>query len=66
VRRTEPHIYVANWFYLSFIITVAMLHLINNLAIPVSFLGTRSISYFAACRGRWSSGGMATMPWASS
>lgn len=51
VRRTEPHIYVANWFYLSFIITVAMLHLINNLAIPVSFLGTRSISYFAGVQG---------------
>jgi len=51
VRRTEPHIYVANWFYLSFIITVAMLHLINNLAIPVSFLGARSISYFAGVQG---------------
>lgn len=51
VRRTEPHIYVANWFYLSFIITVAMLHLINNLAIPVSFLGSRSISYFAGVQG---------------
>ena len=24
VKRTEPHIYVANWFYLSFIVTVAM------------------------------------------
>src|SRR5690606_16457796 len=26
VKRTEPHIYVANWFYLSFILTIAMLH----------------------------------------
>jgi cytochrome c oxidase cbb3-type subunit I len=51
VRRTEPHIYVANWFYLSFIITVAMLHLINNAAIPVSFLGQRSISYFGGVQG---------------
>ena len=33
-RRTEPHIYVANWFYLSFIITIAMLHIVNNLAVP--------------------------------
>jgi cytochrome c oxidase cbb3-type subunit I len=51
VRRSEPHIYVANWFYLSFIITVAMLHLVNNLAIPVSFLGSRSISYFGGVQG---------------
>ncbi len=39
VKRKEPHIYVANWFFLSFIITVAMLHLMNNLSIPVSILG---------------------------
>jgi cytochrome c oxidase cbb3-type subunit 1 len=32
-KRKEPHIYVANWFYLSFIVTIAMLHLVNNLAI---------------------------------
>lgn len=51
VRRSEPHIYVANWFYLSFIITVAMLHLVNNAAIPVSFLGERSISYFGGVQG---------------
>jgi cytochrome c oxidase cbb3-type subunit 1 len=35
IRRQEPHIYVANWFYLAFIITVAMLHLVNNTALPV-------------------------------
>ena len=47
IRRHEPHIYVANWFYLSFIVTIAMLHLVNNLAIPVSLLGSRSYSAFA-------------------
>jgi cytochrome c oxidase cbb3-type subunit 1 len=47
LRRKEPHIYVANWFYLSFIITVAMLHVINNLAFPVSLLGTKSYSAFS-------------------
>ena len=47
LRRNEPHIYVANWFYLAFIVTVAMLHVVNNLAIPVSFLGSRSYSAFA-------------------
>ncbi|MGE0179026.1 MAG: cytochrome-c oxidase, cbb3-type subunit I [Sphingomonas sp.] len=47
VRRREPHIYVANWFYLSFIITVAMLHLVNNLSLPVSWAGSKSYSAFA-------------------
>ena len=47
VKRKEPHIYVANWFYLSFIITVALLHLVNNAAIPVSLLGAKSYSAFA-------------------
>ena len=47
LRRAEPHIYVANWFYLSFIITIAMLHIVNNLAVPVSFLGSKSYSAFA-------------------
>ncbi|MBN9526467.1 MAG: cytochrome-c oxidase, cbb3-type subunit I [Alphaproteobacteria bacterium] len=47
VRRREPHIYVANWFYLAFIITIAMLHIINNLAVPVSFTGAKSYSAFA-------------------
>ena len=37
VKRREPHIYVANWFYLAFIITIAMLHVVNNLAVPVGF-----------------------------
>ena len=46
-RRHEPHIYVANWFYLSFIITIAMLHIVNNLSMPVSLLGSKSYSAFA-------------------
>ena len=46
-RRTEPHIYVANWFYLSFILTIAMLHIVNNLAVPVSPFGSLSYSAFA-------------------
>jgi cytochrome c oxidase cbb3-type subunit 1 len=46
-RRREPHIYVANWFFLAFIVTVAMLHVINNLALPVSFTGAKSYVLFA-------------------
>jgi cytochrome c oxidase cbb3-type subunit 1 len=40
LKRKEPHIYVANWFLLSFIVTVAMLHVVNNLQIPVSIFGS--------------------------
>ncbi|HEU0162818.1 MAG TPA: cytochrome-c oxidase, cbb3-type subunit I [Rhizomicrobium sp.] len=46
-KRREPHIYVANWFYLAFIITIAILHIVNNLAVPVSLLETQSYSLFA-------------------
>ena len=35
-KRRVKHIYVANWFYGSFIITVALLHIVNSLQIPVS------------------------------
>ncbi|TVR98636.1 MAG: cytochrome-c oxidase, cbb3-type subunit I [Rhodospirillales bacterium] len=42
MRRREPHIYVANWFFLAFIVTIAMLHLVNNAAVPVSLAGTKS------------------------
>ena len=47
MKRKEPHIYVANWFYLSFIVTIAMLHVVNNLAIPVSIFGSKSVQLFA-------------------
>jgi cytochrome c oxidase cbb3-type subunit 1 len=47
MTRKETHIYVANWFYLSFIVTIAMLHLVNNAAVPVSFLGVKSYSAFS-------------------
>lgn len=46
-KRKEPHIYVANWFYLAFIATIAMLHIVNNLAMPVSLLQTKSYSLFS-------------------
>jgi cytochrome c oxidase cbb3-type subunit 1 len=42
MRRTEPHIYVANWFYLAFILTIAVLHLGNNAAVPVSLFSPKS------------------------
>jgi len=42
VKRKTPHIYVANWFYAAFILTIAMLHIFNNLAIPVSWFKSYS------------------------
>jgi len=44
-KRTVSHIYVANWFYGAFIIAVALLHLVNSAAIPVSL--TKSYSAYA-------------------
>jgi cytochrome c oxidase cbb3-type subunit 1 len=46
-KRKEPHIYVANWFYLAFIVTIALLHVVNNLSVPVSLLGSKSYSLFS-------------------
>ncbi len=47
MRRREPHIYVANWFYLAFIVTVAVLHLVNNMAVPISWSSSKSYSLFS-------------------
>jgi Cytochrome C and Quinol oxidase polypeptide I len=47
MRRTEPHIYVANWFYLAFILTIAVLHLGNNSAVPVSVFSPKSYVVWA-------------------
>ncbi|MEK7660498.1 MAG: cytochrome-c oxidase, cbb3-type subunit I [Pseudomonadota bacterium] len=46
-KRKEPHIYVANWFYLAFIVTIAILHLVNNLAVPVSPWSSKAYSLFS-------------------
>ena len=45
VKRRERHIYVALWFYIATIITVAVLYIVNNLELPVSFM--KSYSMFA-------------------
>src|SRR5215510_12241056 len=46
-RRKEPHIYVSNWYYMAFILVVAMLHIVNNLAVPVSLGHAKSYSLFS-------------------
>ncbi len=49
-RRREPHIYVANWFYLAFIVTIAMLHLGNNVAVPVSLFSSKSVIVYSGAQ----------------
>ncbi|RIK83461.1 MAG: cytochrome-c oxidase, cbb3-type subunit I [Hyphomicrobiales bacterium] len=46
-RRQEPHIYVANWYYMAFILVVAVLHIVNNLALPISFAAARSYPLYS-------------------
>ncbi|MHA6691005.1 cytochrome-c oxidase, cbb3-type subunit I [Devosia sp. A449] len=46
-RRKEPHIYVANWYYMAFILVVAILHIVNNLAIPIDWGSAKSYSLFS-------------------
>ncbi|MFG0885868.1 cytochrome-c oxidase, cbb3-type subunit I [Vibrio furnissii] len=43
VKRKTSHIYVANWFFGAFILTVAVLHIVNSMAIPVSMGKSYSI-----------------------
>ncbi|MBC3830284.1 cytochrome-c oxidase, cbb3-type subunit I [Undibacterium amnicola] len=42
VKRKVEHIYVANWFYGAFIVAVAVLHIVNSAAMPVSFMKSYS------------------------
>jgi cytochrome c oxidase cbb3-type subunit 1 len=35
-KRKTAHIYVANWFYMAFILVIAVLHVVNSAALPVS------------------------------
>ena len=46
-RRSQPHIYVANWFFIAFILATAILHIFNNMAVPVSFFSLESYSLHA-------------------
>ncbi len=47
-RRNERNLYVAIWFYISTIITIAVLYIVNNLALPVT--GTKSYGIFAGAQ----------------
>jgi cytochrome c oxidase cbb3-type subunit I/II len=45
LTRRERHLYVAIWFYIATWITVAMLHIVNSIELPVSFM--KSYSWYA-------------------
>ena len=49
IRRVR-HLYVAIWFYLGTWVAVAMLHLINNLEVPLTFTGWKSYSAYAGVK----------------
>ncbi len=45
IKRRERHIYVAIWFYIATWVTVAMLHIVNSIELPISFM--KSYSWYA-------------------
>ncbi len=45
--RKVRHIYVANWFFGAFILTIALLHIVNNASVPVSVWPMKSYSAYA-------------------
>jgi len=42
-KRKTSHIYVGNWFYMAFIITVAVLHIVNSAVVPVTLFKSYSV-----------------------
>lgn len=45
IKRRENHLYVAIWFYIATWVTVAMLHIVNSIELPISFM--KSYSWYA-------------------
>jgi len=45
IKRREKHMYVAVWFYIATVVTVAVLHIVNSFEMPASF--TKSYSMYA-------------------
>lgn len=45
LKRRERHLYVAIWFFIATFVTVAMLHIVNSFALPISFM--KSYSWYA-------------------
>lgn len=43
IKRRTSHIYVANWFFAAFIITIGLLHIVNSMAVPISMFKSYSL-----------------------
>lgn len=50
LRRRVRHLYVAIWFYLGTWVAIAMLHIFNNLEVPLTFTGWKSYSAYAGVK----------------
>ena len=50
IKRRVRHLYVAIWFYLGTWVAIAMLHIFNNLEIPLSFVGWKSYSAYSGVK----------------
>ena len=46
MKRRTKHIYVANWFYGAFILTIAVLHVVNSAELPLTFWPMKSYSVY--------------------
>ncbi|MCP4075653.1 MAG: cytochrome-c oxidase, cbb3-type subunit I [Gammaproteobacteria bacterium] len=51
MKRRVKHIYVANWFYGAFILTIAVLHLFNSAAMPIALFGGSMMKSYSVYHG---------------
>ncbi len=51
IKRKVKHIYVANWFYGAFILTIAVLHLVNNAELPIALFGGSLFKSYSVYHG---------------
>ncbi|WP_310446757.1 cytochrome-c oxidase, cbb3-type subunit I [Thiobacillus sp.] len=50
-KRKTKHIYVSNWFFGAYILTIAILHIVNNMEIPIAFFGGSMLKSYSAYAG---------------
>jgi cytochrome c oxidase cbb3-type subunit I/II len=50
IKRRQRHIYVAIWFYISTLVTIAMLYIVNNLELPIAMSSWKSYSVFSGVK----------------
>ena len=55
-KRRERHLYVAIWFYIATVVTIAVLHIVESCELPVTFW-KKAIWFILVCRMPWCNGG---------